>query len=90
KGLAAAVRELEELAAEAREVKAEAPREIREAFEAENLILTGLMVAHSALLREESRGTHYREDFPAEGGPAWQCNIRISRGEDGLPKCVRT
>ncbi|MDK2882752.1 MAG: fumarate reductase (CoM/CoB) subunit [Bacillota bacterium] len=89
KGLAAAIRELEELAAEAREVKAEAPREIREAFEAENLILTGLMVAHSALLREESRGTHYREDFPAEGGPAWQCNIRIHRGEDGCPRCEK-
>jgi succinate dehydrogenase/fumarate reductase flavoprotein subunit len=90
KGLVAAIRELEDLAAKVREVKAETPREIREAFEVESLILTGLMVARSAFLREESRGNHFREDFPAEGGPAWQCSIRIRRGEDGLPKCVRT
>jgi L-aspartate oxidase len=36
----------------------------RRAYEARNLHLLGLMVARSALAREESRGAHYRTDFP--------------------------
>jgi L-aspartate oxidase len=36
----------------------------RREFEARNLQLTGTLVAKSALAREESRGAHYRTDFP--------------------------
>jgi L-aspartate oxidase len=36
----------------------------RRAHEAQNLHLAGLLVARSALKREESRGAHYRTDFP--------------------------
>jgi len=36
----------------------------RRAHEARNLQLAGLLVARSALAREESRGAHYRTDFP--------------------------
>jgi L-aspartate oxidase len=36
----------------------------RREFEARNLQLTGALVARSALAREESRGAHYRTDFP--------------------------
>jgi L-aspartate oxidase len=37
----------------------------RRAFEARNLHILGLLVARSALARQESRGAHYRLDFPA-------------------------
>jgi succinate dehydrogenase/fumarate reductase flavoprotein subunit len=37
----------------------------RRAYEAANLHLAALLVARSALAREESRGTHYRIDNPA-------------------------
>jgi L-aspartate oxidase len=37
----------------------------RRAFEARNILTSGLLVARSALAREESRGGHYRTDFPA-------------------------
>jgi L-aspartate oxidase len=37
----------------------------RRAWEAANLHLAGLLVARSALAREESRGAHYRIDSPA-------------------------
>ena len=37
----------------------------RRAFEARNLHLVGTLVARAALAREESRGAHYRLDFPA-------------------------
>jgi L-aspartate oxidase len=38
--------------------------ETRRGHEAQNLLLSGLLVARSALAREESRGAHYRTDFP--------------------------
>jgi len=37
----------------------------RRAFEARNILTSGLLVARSALAREESRGGHYRTDFPS-------------------------
>ena len=37
----------------------------RRDWEAQSLSTTGLLVARSALAREESRGAHYRTDFPA-------------------------
>jgi L-aspartate oxidase len=37
----------------------------RRSHEAANLHLAGLLVARSALAREESRGAHYRTDYPA-------------------------
>lgn len=37
----------------------------RRAFEARNMLASGLLVARSALAREESRGGHYRTDYPS-------------------------
>lgn len=36
----------------------------RPAFEATNVLTVALIVARSALAREESRGGHYRMDYP--------------------------
>ncbi|HZP17376.1 MAG TPA: L-aspartate oxidase [Terriglobales bacterium] len=57
-GLQQAVRRLEELGEQLSH-----PHSRRE-FEARNLQIAGLLVARSALAREESRGAHYRTDFP--------------------------
>jgi len=37
----------------------------RAGHEAQNIHAAGLLVARSALARKESRGAHYRTDFPA-------------------------
>ncbi len=37
----------------------------------------GQAVALSALAREESRGTHYRADFPVKNLPEWECQHLI-------------
>ncbi|HEV2293229.1 MAG TPA: FAD-binding protein [Tepidisphaeraceae bacterium] len=50
-----------------------------EAINAENLAAIAEMIARSALLREESRGAHYRSDF-AERDVNWLKNICMKPG----------
>jgi L-aspartate oxidase len=57
-GLKRAILRLDEIAARVSDPQT------RRAHEAQNLHLAGLLVARSALKREESRGAHYRTDFP--------------------------
>jgi len=57
-GLKEAIKRLEEIGAQV------SRPHCRREFEARNLQISGLLVARSALAREESRGAHYRTDFP--------------------------
>jgi L-aspartate oxidase len=43
-------------------------------YELHNLTLTGRLLTEAALIREESRGAHFRSDFP-QSVPKWQCHI---------------
>ena len=57
-GMQKAIKALEEMAPKLAHPKT------RRAHEASNLHLAGLLVARSALAREESRGAHYRMEYP--------------------------
>ena len=46
----------------------------RPSHELKNLILTGRLLVEAALIREESRGAHFRPDFP-EPSPLWERHI---------------
>jgi succinate dehydrogenase/fumarate reductase flavoprotein subunit len=52
-------------------------------LELENLCLTAEAIALAALTREESRGTHCREDFPEKDESGWWCNLLVSQAADG-------
>jgi len=54
--------------------KSLSPPTDRPSYELNNLVLTGRLVTEAALLREESRGAHYRSDFPRRS-PQWQKHI---------------
>ncbi len=87
--LACAVRELKTLGDLARKLRAPGPPasnpEWNEILNLINLCVVGEMVAHSAALRTESRGAHYRQDHP-ESDPAWLRNIVLTPG-DGDMSC---
>lgn len=50
-----------------------------------NMIEVSRMVASSALLRKETRGAHFREDYPDQDDPNGLINFFQKRGEDGKP-----
>ncbi len=47
-----------------------------------NVLLSAELVLKTALYRRESRGAHYREDFP-KTEENWKKNILVSKGEKG-------
>ena len=53
-------------------------REWMEALELENLLDIGEAMAASSLQRQETRGAHYRTDFP-EMDPGWTANLIVRR-----------
>jgi len=57
-------------------------REWIEALEIENMMTVAEMAAKAALMREESRGAHYRRDFPKTDNQNWFVNI-VVRQERG-------
>jgi fumarate reductase (CoM/CoB) subunit A len=57
-------------------------RELKEAVEVLNMAATAEMVTRSALFREESRGDHYRLDFPVRDDEKWLKSITVTQ-KDG-------
>lgn len=55
-----------------------------EVLDVRNLIVAAEMVARSALFREESRGAHYRNDFPEPDDENWLVNVYVQQGDDGM------
>ncbi len=53
--------------------------ELVEALELENLLKVGEIMANVALMRTESRGSHYREDFPNRDDTNWLQSIIVKK-----------
>ena len=62
--------------------------ELRLAHETKNMVLNAQMRLNSALFRTESRGNHYREDFPRRDDENWLAWTKI-RLEDGKIKMFK-
>ena len=71
-----------------KDVKGEKGADILKVLELRSILDVAEMIVESALLREESRGSHYREDFPKKDNSRWLGSIVTTLGENG--KCVST
>jgi L-aspartate oxidase len=76
KDLKAAVDSLKALELPASEKNTRCDHELR------NLHALGALIARSALAREESRGSHYRSDFPYRDDDKFQSHSQISTNHD--------
>lgn len=56
----------------------------QEALDLENQLCAAQCLVASALAREESRGAHFRADFP-QPDPAWLRSVRVRQGAAGEP-----
>jgi len=61
------------------------PAARRDAMELANMITVAQLIARAALTREESRGAHFRSDFPQTDDDNWQKHI-VLRQKDGGPE----
>lgn len=78
---------LEELNGIERELKAtrvEVGPGLLHLLETGYMVTTAEMVLRAALLRTESRGAHFREDYPEEDNRRWLQNIAIVKGSRGM------
>ncbi|GMX67537.1 L-aspartate oxidase [Paenibacillus elgii] len=51
----------------------------REQYEFANLLICALLTTQAALIRQESRGGHYREDFPDKDDVVWRKHTVFNR-----------
>jgi succinate dehydrogenase/fumarate reductase flavoprotein subunit len=86
-GLTTALERLHELAERARRTKAPGPTAMnptwQEAIDLENQIVAAQCLVSSALARTESRGAHFRRDYPATDDEHWLRSVRVRAGTDG-------
>ncbi|HZY77392.1 MAG TPA: FAD-binding protein, partial [Jatrophihabitantaceae bacterium] len=97
KGLAAAAEGLADLvaaadgqadlvaAADGPSAPSAAPAPATENWEATNLLTVASALVLAAQRREETRGSHWREDFPDRDDNAWRGHLNITLDESGSP-----
>jgi L-aspartate oxidase len=56
----------------------------RDAIELANMITVARLIAQAALTREESRGAHFRSDFPQTDDAHWQKHIVLRQQHEEL------
>jgi succinate dehydrogenase/fumarate reductase flavoprotein subunit len=80
-GLRSALDELESLARRAGEIAVNPSLRLngewQQALDVGNLIQVARLIARAAQVREESRGSHYRSDFPQADDSRWLRNVRL-------------
>jgi fumarate reductase (CoM/CoB) subunit A len=79
--LGAALVRIDELEALSKTCRAESPAELMRRLDLDHMLRVSKMVCKAALFRAESRGAHFRSDFPQERNPEWRKNIVIRKAD---------
>jgi succinate dehydrogenase/fumarate reductase flavoprotein subunit len=79
-----AVKKIEEFSSLVRDVAVTDFRQVMRSLELRNMLLVAEMVCRSALLRTESRGAHYRSDWPEQDDAHWLKNIVIQKRDSKM------
>lgn len=67
-------------------LKAEDLHDLRKVHEVKNMLLNAEMKLRSSLFRTESRGNHYREDYPESDDKDWLVWVVMQKNNDGSMK----
>ena len=65
-------------------------QQLRDAVETAFMLDVGEVIISAALARRESRGAHWRLDYPEPDNKTWLQNIIITHGGDGKPAIETT
>ena len=65
------------------QLTAQDAHELKLAHETANMLLNAEMKLRASLFRTESRGTHYREDYPARNDDEWLAWVLLQMDVDG-------
>ena len=63
--------------------------ELRQCHETANMVLNAEMKLRASLMRKESRGSHYREDYPERNDKDWLCWIKLRQATDGSMELLK-
>ncbi|MDA8273374.1 MAG: FAD-binding protein [Deltaproteobacteria bacterium] len=88
KAMKKAVKKIEELKERAKNIGVDDKSklfntDIVEAFEFSNILLIAEVIANGAILRKESRGAHYRNDYPERDDENWLKHTLATLGDNG-------
>jgi len=91
-GLESARRELDALTEESSRVAVAGPQAAnpawQQALDLESQLTVARLIVESALVREESRGAHFRADFPERDDEHWLRYVVVSGGADREPEAT--
>lgn len=83
-GLKQAIREIDNLRERLSRVTVSDESGLHLALRLSNMLTAAEMICRAALLRTESRGTHYRRDYPARNDAEWLRNILITKNYERM------
>ncbi|MCR4440591.1 MAG: FAD-dependent oxidoreductase [Peptococcaceae bacterium] len=73
------IQQLQEIEAAVSEKKAAGSQEVVQVLENESILETARCIIHAALDRKESRGAHYRNDYPDTDNKNWLKHITVKK-----------
>ena len=83
-GLEKAMGRINELQERHPNIKISNSRDLYDAIKLSNMLTVSRMICGAALMRTESRGAHYRTDFPQEDDSHWLKTIEISNDRGNM------